>query len=163
MCNDYERNVTWAQYRAAMRAADFTIDDRQSDLDMSQARDVRIGDAAPVARQSSKLVELVPMRFGMPPKKPHGSPLFNFRSEGRHFANCDRCLVIASAFYEFTGASYPKTKHRFALNSADVMAIAGIWRAGKGNQPDAFAMVTTAPSADVAPIHNRQTVVLPPE
>jgi putative SOS response-associated peptidase YedK len=103
------------------------------------------------------------MRFGMPPTNPRGGPLFNFRSEGRHFANSDRCLVIASAFYEFTGTSYPKTKYRFALNSADVMAIAGIWRAGKGNQPDAFAMLTTAPSADVAPVHNRQIVVLPPE
>ena len=113
MCNDYERNVTWAQYRAAMRAADFTIDDRQSDLDMSQARDVRIGDAAPVARQSSKLVELVPMRFGMPPKKPHGSPLFNFRSEGRHFANCDRCLVIASA-----NALPPAKKSKFGRREA---------------------------------------------
>jgi putative SOS response-associated peptidase YedK len=72
-------------------------------------------------------------------------------------------VIIASAFYEFTGTSYPKTKYRSALNSADVMVIAGIWRAGKGNQPDTFAMLTTAPSADVAPVHNRQVVVLPPE
>lgn len=163
MCNDYERNVTWAQYRAAMRAADISVGERQSDMNMPQARDVRIGDAAPVARQSGQLVELAPMRFGMPSKNPRGGPLFNFRSEGRHFATCDRCLVIASAFYEFTGTSYPKTKYRFALNSADVMAIAGIWRAGKGNEPNAFAMLTTAPSADVAPVHNRQIVVLPPE
>ena len=163
MCNDYERNVTWAQYRAAMRAACISIGERQSDLDLPQAADVRIGDMAPIARQSGQLVELAPMRFGMLPTNPRGCPLFNFRSEGRHFANSDRCLVIASAFYEFTGSSYPKTKYRFALNGVDLMAIAGIWRAGGGNQPNAFAMLTTAPSADVAPIHNRQVVVLPPE
>jgi hypothetical protein len=29
------------------------------------------------------------------------------------------------------------------------MAIAGIWRTGNGNQPDAFAMLTTAPGAYV--------------
>jgi putative SOS response-associated peptidase YedK len=163
MCNDYERNVTWAQYRAAMRAAGISIAERQSDLDLPQAADVRIGDMAPIARQSGQVVELAPMRFGMPPTNPRRSPLFNFRSEGRHFANSDRCLVIASAFYEFTGTTYPKTKYRFALHGADVMAIAGIWRGGGGNQPDAFAMLTTAPSADVAPIHNRQVVGLPPE
>jgi len=44
-----------------------------------------------------------------------------------------------------------------------MMAIAGIWRTGGGNQPDAFAMLTTEPGPDVAPIHNRQVVVLPPE
>jgi putative SOS response-associated peptidase YedK len=146
-----------------MRAACISIGERQSDLDLPQAADVRIGDMAPIARQSGQLVELAPMRFGMLPTNPRGCPLFNFRSEGRHFANSDRCLVIASAFYEFTGSSYPKTKYRFALNGVDLMAIAGIWRAGGGNQPNAFAMLTTAPSADVAPIHNRQVVVLPPE
>ena len=30
----------------------------------------------------------------------------------------------------------PKAKYRFALNGADVMAIAGIWRAGGGDQLD---------------------------
>jgi putative SOS response-associated peptidase YedK len=162
MCNDYEQNVSWAQYRAAMRAAGIAINERQSDLDLPPAADVSINNTGPVARQAGDLVELVPMRFGMPPTNPRGGPLFNFRSEGRHFANSDRCLVIASAFYEFTRTSYPKTKYLFALNGTDVMAIAGIWRAGKGNQPDAFAMLTTAQGADVAPIHNRQVVVLPP-
>lgn len=43
------------------------------------------------------------------------------------------------------------------------MAIAGLWREGKGNQPPAFAMLTTEPGPDVAPYHNRQVVVLRPE
>lgn len=43
------------------------------------------------------------------------------------------------------------------------MAIAGLWREGTGNQPSAFTMLTTEPGADVAPIHNRQVVVLRPE
>lgn len=82
---------------------------------------------------------------------PRHGPLFNLRSEGRHFANSNRCLVIASGFFEFTGASYPKTKQRFTLDDAPCMAIAGIWRAGGGNQPDALAMLTTAPGPDVVP------------
>ena len=42
------------------------------------------------------------------------------------------------------------------------MAIAGLWREGSGNQPDAFTMLTTEPGPDVAPYHDRQVVVLPP-
>jgi putative SOS response-associated peptidase YedK len=61
-----------------------------------------------------------------------------------------------------TGTKYPKTKHRFTLNDAPFMAIAGIWREGQGNQPSAFTMLTTEPGPDIAPFHNRQIVVLRP-
>jgi putative SOS response-associated peptidase YedK len=146
-----------------MRAADLAIAEHQSDVDLPPAGDVWIGNAGPVAHRAGEVVELVQMRFGMAPATPRGGPIFNLRSEGRHFANSNRCLVIASGFYEFTGAGYPKTKHRFTLNDAPCMAIAGIWRAGAGNQSDAFAMLTTASGPDVAPVHNRQIVVLRPE
>jgi SOS response associated peptidase (SRAP) len=36
-------------------------------------------------------------------------------------------------------------------------------REGGGNQLPSFTMLTTAPGPDVAPCHNRQVVVLPPE
>ena len=89
--------------------------------------------------------------------------MFNFRSEGRRFDKSQRCLIPASAFFEFTGAKYPKTKHRFTLNGAPFLAIAGLWREGSGNQPSSFTMLTTGPGSDMAPIHNRQIVVLRPE
>ena len=90
--------------------------------------------------------------------------MFNFRSEeGRRFDKSHRCLIPASAFFEFTGKKYPKIKHRFTLTGAPFMAIAGLWRDGKGNQPPGFAMLTTEPGPDVAPYHDRQVVVLPPE
>ncbi len=114
------------------------------------------------------------MRFGFPPppgKK--GGPVFNFRSEGRSFAASRRCLIPASAFFEFTGTKYLKAKHRFTLGDAPFLCIAGLWRdvgreaagegAGNTNQPPAFTMLTTAPGPDVASIHNRQVVVLRPE
>jgi hypothetical protein len=43
------------------------------------------------------------------------------------------------------------------------MAIAGIWKEGKGDKPPAFAMLTTEPGEDIEPYHNRQIVVLPPQ
>lgn len=69
----------------------------------------------------------------------------------------------ASGFFEFTGTKYPKAKHRFTLNRAPFMAIAGLWREGTGNKPPTFTMLTTEPGPDVAPYHNRQVVVLQPE
>ena len=103
------------------------------------------------------------MTFGLPPKSRRGGPVFNFKSDGRRFGNSNRCLVPASAFFEFTGKRYPKAKHRFALKDAPFMAIAGLWRETEGDAPPAFTMLTTAPSADVAPYHDRQVAVLRPE
>jgi putative SOS response-associated peptidase YedK len=102
------------------------------------------------------------MTFGFPPTGPKGGPVFNFRSEGRQFGGSKRCLVPASAFFEFTGTKYPKARHRFALNGSPFMAIAGLWREGAGNKPPTFTMLTTEPGPDVAPYHNRQVVVLQP-
>jgi putative SOS response-associated peptidase YedK len=163
MCNDYEQHVAWAEYQRLMQEIALEIPTQQNDLNLPQADDVRIGDEGPVMRKSGEQVELVSMRFGFPPAKPKAGPVFNFRSEGRSFANSKRCLIPASAFFEFTGSKYPKTKHRFTLKGASFMAIAGLWREGAGNQPSAFTMLTTEPGPDVAPIHNRQVVVLRPE
>lgn len=107
-------------------------------------------------------VDLSGGTFGFPPAGPKGGPVFNFRSEGPQFANSNRCLVPASAFFEFTGTKYPKAKHRFTLNGAPFMAIAGLWRDAAGNRPPTFTMLTTDPGPDVAPYHNRQVVVLQP-
>ena len=90
-----------------------------------------------------------------------GGPVFNLRSEGRHFDKSNRCP--ASAFFEFTGKKYPKAKHRFTLNGVPFLAIAGIWREIKPGTPPAFTMLTTSPGADAEPYHSRQVVVLPPE
>jgi putative SOS response-associated peptidase YedK len=162
MCNDYEQHVAWAEYCRMMRELELGVASYQSELDLPQSDDVRIGDLGPVMRDGEAGVELAPMRFGLPPSGPKGGPVFNFRSEGRSFANSRRCLVPASAFFEFTGRKYPKAKHRFTLTGAPFMAIAGLWREGAGNEPPAFAMLTTAPGEDVAPIHDRQVAVLRP-
>lgn len=163
MCNDYEQHVRWAEYCRMMQELALDIPARQSELDLPPSDDVRINDTAPVMRAGEDGIELVPMNFSFPPAGPRGGPVFNFRSEGRRFGNSNRCLILASAFFEFTGKKYPKTKHRFTLNRAPLMAIAGICREGHGNHPPAFTMLTTAPGPDVAPHHNRQVVVLRPE
>jgi len=174
MCNDYEQHIRYAEYLRALEEQGLAAPAHQSEADLPQADDVRIGDLAPVTRAEGEgVVALSPMRFGFPPPagqggKKKGGPVFNFRSEGRSFAQSRRCLIPASAFFEFTGTNYPKAKHRFTLKDAPFLCIAGLWRhtdgeGEKSNQPPAFTMLTTAPGPDVAPIHNRQVVVLPPQ
>jgi putative SOS response-associated peptidase YedK len=163
MCNDYEQHVAWAEYCRLMEALELGIPTGQSERDLPQADDIRINDIGPAMRAAGNGIELVPMKFGFPPTRPHGAPIFNFRSEGRSFAKSRRCLIPASAFFEFTGSKYPKAKHRFTLVGAPFMAIAGLWREPEGNLPPAFAMLTTAPGPDVEAYHPRQVAVLRPE
>jgi putative SOS response-associated peptidase YedK len=163
MCNDYEQHVRWAEYRKMMQELELGIPSQQAELDLPQADDVRINDIGPVMRATGNGIELVPMTFSFPPSREGGAPVFNFRSEGRHFVKSNRCLVPASAFFEFTGKRYPKAKHRFSLKGSPITAIAGIWKPGQGNHPPSFTMLTTAPGPDVVPYHHRQVVVLRPE
>jgi putative SOS response-associated peptidase YedK len=163
MCNDYEQHVAWAEYAKVMRQLELGMPSGQSEADLPQADDIRINDTAPVMRVAGNVVQLVPMTFGFPPSRPRGGPVFNFRSEGRRFENSRRCLIPASAFFEFTGKRYPKAKHRFAPKGSSCMAIAGLWREAEGWGQPAFTMLTTAPGPDVEPYHDRQVVVLPPE
>ena len=162
MCNDYEQHVAWGEYCKMMQSLELGISTRQSELDLPQADDIHINDVAPVMHAAGNCIELAQMSFGLPPIG-RGGPVFNFRSEGRRFDKSYRCLIPASAFFEFTGNKYPKAKHRFTLKDAPFMTIAGIWRPGIGNHPPAFTMLTTAPGPDVEPYHNRQVVVLRPE
>jgi putative SOS response-associated peptidase YedK len=163
MCNDYEQHVRWAEYCAMIEALELGIPTQQTELDLSQADDIKINDMGPVMRAASNGIELVSMNFSFPPSGPRGGPVFNFRSDGRRFDKSNRCLILASAFFEFTGKKYPKAKHRFTLKGEPFLAIAGIWREGQGGKPSAFTMLTTEPGADVAPYHNRQVVVVRPE
>jgi len=145
-----------------VQALELGIPTQQSELDLPESDDIRINDMVPVMRAAGDNIELVAMNFSFPPSGPRGGPVFNFRSEGRSFANSDRCLLPASGFFEFTGKKYPKAKYRFTLSGQPFLAIAGIWRGGQGNHPASFTMLTTSPRPDIAPHHDRQVVVLRP-
>jgi putative SOS response-associated peptidase YedK len=162
MCNDYEQHVAYAAYQKAVRALELDTPDKESAPDLPQADDIRIGDMGTVIRAAGNGIELVQMRFGFPPPRPKASPVFNFKSDGRHFKDSKRCLIILSGFFEFTGTKYPKAKHRFSLKGSSLMAIAGLWREGEGDEPPSFTMLTTEPGPDIEPYHDRQVVILRP-
>ena len=124
-----------------------------------EPRDIRITDPAPIVRIGQDGLEMVIRRWSWP--APGGKPVFNMRSEGRNFAN--RCLAIADGFYEFTKPDDPKAKRKdkwlFTPVEGELIGIAGITRTDP-QVGEAFTLLTAEPSAEVAPIHNRQ-VVLP--
>jgi putative SOS response-associated peptidase YedK len=130
MCNDYERHISWVQYRDAMQAAGLGIPLGQGGKDLPPADDVRINDIAPVMRAAGNVVEHAPMRFGFPPSG-RGGPVFNFKSEGRRFDNSNRCLIPASAFFELTGKKYPSIASRCAARRSSPSPASG----GKERDP----------------------------
>src|SRR3954453_5672952 len=61
---------------------------------------------------------------------------------------------------EFTGTKPPKSKWKFRKAGEDWFCFAGLWRPMPDGEGDAFTLLTTEPGPDVAPIHDRQMVVL---
>jgi putative SOS response-associated peptidase YedK len=131
---------------------------------------VRPTDAAPIVRPSGEGCEVLQLRWGFiaeRPRTPAGRapPVINFRSEDRRFPNAEdrgRCLVPATAFYEFTGNASPKTRWRFTEAGQPWFCLAGLWRR-HGDDAGRFTLLTTEPGPDMAPYHNRQVVVVPRE
>lgn len=161
MCNMYEQMIAWEAYCAALQAAELGVPESELPSDLPPADNIKIRDMAPVIRAAGNGAALASMRWAW--LSPNKKPVFNYVSEDRHFEGVRRCLIPASAFFEFTGSKYPKAKHRFTLNGAAFLCIAGIWRAAGADEPETFTMLTTAPGPDIAPYHDRQVVVLRPE
>lgn len=155
MCNNYRLHVPANQIAAPFRDAGRTLV-FPSGLPNLAPADYRIGDAAPVVTQGADGPRLTMTPWAW--KSPTGKPVFNFRSDGRSFANSTRCLIPADGFYEFTEPKVQgrKTKWLFTMVDQPWFWIAGIVKDG------AFAMLTTEPGPDVAPYHDRQIVLLPP-
>jgi putative SOS response-associated peptidase YedK len=162
MCNAYEQQVSYAQYRKAIEALELSASSSETKSDLRQANEIRIGDIGPALRAAGNGVEIVQMRFGWPPPRPKAGPVFNFKSDKRHFDDSRRCVIVLSGFFEFTGTKYPKTKHRFTLRGSPVMGIAALWSEDDDGTLS-FTMLTTAPGPDIEPYHNRQVCVLAPE
>jgi putative SOS response-associated peptidase YedK len=158
MCNDYGNHVPYSAYLEAFSHLKIRLFAAGGPPNLEPRDDIWPTDVAPVIRASDGGAELIQLRWGFPAARPKGPPVINMRSEGRRFAH-GRCLVPASHFYEFTGKRSPKDKWRFTRAGEDWFCIAGIWRPVDGHAP-AFTMLTCEPGPDVAPIHNRQVVVL---
>ena len=128
---------------------------------------IRPGEPVLVLRQEHGQLQPALMLWGLLPewsKDPLAGPRpFNaraetvaekasFRGAWRH----RRCLLPADAFYE--------KGHRIHRLDGELFWLAGIWDrwvGPDGSEVESCCVLTTAPNALVAPLHNRMPVILP--
>jgi len=164
MCNLFENRTSFRDLVEAFANVKAPIrkPQPQSAPNLPALDAVRPTDVAPVVRPFEDGAELARMRWGFAPERAKAGPITNFRSEGRRFANGEdrgRCLVPATAFFEFTGARSPKTRWRFAEAGQPWFCLAGLWRRDAAGD-ERFTLLTTEPGPDMAPHHDRQVVLL---
>ena len=102
-----------------------------------------------------------------------GKPLINARSETaaekptfRHAWKRRRCLLPASGYYEWRAENGARQPWRLAGADGGLLAFAGLWETAldpDGGEMDTVAILTTAPGPDIAPLHHREPVVIPPQ
>jgi putative SOS response-associated peptidase YedK len=159
VCNDFGNRVPYDDYLRAFSQTRIPVRWPSAAPNLEPRDDIWPTDQAPVIRRlEDGTNELAVLRWGFPPARPKGPPVINFRSEGRRFP-VGRCLIPVSFFYEFTGKKSPKTKWRFTKADEPWFCFAGLWRPMTEGGA-AFTLLTTEPGPDVAPIHDRQMVVL---
>jgi putative SOS response-associated peptidase YedK len=160
VCNDFGNRIPYDDYLRAFSQTRIPVRWPKAAPNLEPRDDIWPTDRAPVIRRlEDGTNEFAELRWGLPPARPKGAPIINFRSENRRFP-VGRCLVPASHFYEFTGSKSPKTKWKFTKAGEDWFCFAGLWRPMPDGIGEAFTILTTEPGPDVAPIHNRQVVVL---
>jgi putative SOS response-associated peptidase YedK len=118
------------------------------------------------------------MKWGLVPSwakdETIGNKLINARAEGlaekpsfKRPLRTQRCLLPASAFFEWQGATKgAKTKYRIGRKDGDMFGLAGlyeVWKSPSGQQVTTCTIITCPPNAVLAPIHNRMPVILLPD
>lgn len=159
MCNDYGNRIPYSEYVSVLYELQLPLALPPSAPNLEPRDDIWPTETAPILRGSQEGIELAQLRWGFPPRRQKAAPIINFRSEGRRFAH-GRCLVPASHFFEFTGSRSPKSKWKFTKVGDDWFCFAGLWRPAAEAVPASFTLLTTRPGPDIAPIHNRQVVIL---
>jgi putative SOS response-associated peptidase YedK len=117
------------------------------------------------------------LRWGLVPPgatpKTIGRPLINARAETvetqgafkEPFAE-RRCLIPADGFYEWKLTEDGKRPVWISLRDNELFSFAGLWsrsRDDEGEELTSCTLITTEPSEQMRPIHNRMPVILPRE
>jgi len=169
MCNEHRRTVELGRISDAFAQLRIPLRFPEGAPNLASLDSIRITDPTAIVRAAREAgsaagtAELVQRRWSWP--GPTGKPVFNYRGEGREFANTGhsgRCLIVADGFYEYTAPEHGakrKTRWLFTRPGEDFFCIAGLWRTDP-KVGEACTMLTVEPGPDIAPYHNRQVVVL---
>jgi putative SOS response-associated peptidase YedK len=133
------------------------------------------GQQAPVVAEDRHGRRLGLLTWGLVPdwKEDPVAPMINARMETvaarpsfREAIDRRRCLVPADGFYEWKREGERKVPHWIHPSGGGLLSLAAIWETWRrpGTEPrHAFAILTTAANADVAPIHDRMPVIVAAE
>lgn len=139
--------------------------------------DIRPTNYAPVIRDAGGKRLAVPARWGLIPSwaKDEGiaKHTFNARAETlaekpsfRATFKRQRCLVPATAFYEWRAIPGQTKKQRLRFEASDggALGLAGLWESWKRPETEqtieTFTIITTSANGFMAPIHDRMPVIL---
>lgn len=135
------------------------------------------GQAVAVVREQNGLRTLDSLHWGLVPywakDAAIGRRLVNARLESlpakpafRDAWSRRRCLIPANGFYEWSGPIGGKKRPYFVSPSVDpLLAFAGLWerwRAPTGETLETCVIVTTAATPELARIHDRMPLLVPP-
>jgi putative SOS response-associated peptidase YedK len=130
--------------------------------------DAAPGSIQPVVIKRDNERDLTLMRWGF--KLPQRL-LFNTRSDTAATSKFwkekladKRCIIPASAFFEWEGEKGSKTKYEITVPQHHLFGMAGVWAPWKNPKTakweDTFSIFTTDNNALLAPVHDRQPVIL---
>jgi putative SOS response-associated peptidase YedK len=119
---------------------------------------------------------LVSLRWGLVPSWAEdpsiGNRMINARAETvaekpafRTVLRKQRCLVVASGFFEWKAEGKGKQPYHFRLRDARPFAFAGLFEHWEraGQVIDSCTVITTEANDLVRPVHGRMPAILPPE
>jgi putative SOS response-associated peptidase YedK len=107
-------------------------------------------------KEPAKFTLLINARAETIPEKPA------FRNAMRR----RRCLIPADGYYEWQASAKPKRPTFIHRRDGQPIGLAGLaetWTGPNGEELDTVAIVTAAASADLAALHHRVPVTVPPE
>jgi putative SOS response-associated peptidase YedK len=174
MCGRLENTLTMADYQSLFNVTPL--------FDLEPLPDIRPTDRVPIILPGNdQLLGPTPAPVGLRPLEmrlarwgfstPAGASrqlsLFNARDDKLEQSPIwqegfysRRCLVPASAFFEWSGVKGAKVKHRIGLSSGRGFGMAGIWQTTDDGLE--VTVITTTPNEVVAQLHDRMPVIVKP-
>lgn len=168
MCGRYDLSDNPAAIKAQFRVP--------SVPDFTPNPDVRPTQRQPIVRlDRDQTLECVLARWGLVPawakELKFGARCINARAETvaslpafRDAYAKRRCLVPVNAFFEWSGPVGKRAKWRIRLRDENLFALGGLWEWWRDPATqegiETFTIVTCAPNAAIARIHDRMPVIL---
>jgi len=164
MCGRYGRRGDKQKIAEA-----FHVNANLEHTDFEEENDAAPGSIQPVVvvkRDGERDLTLMRWGFKMPQRL-----LFNTRSDTAATSKFwkeklmdKRCIIPASSFFEWAGDKGHKTKYEVTVLRHALFGMAGVWAPWKNPKTnhweDTFSIFTTDNNALLAPVHDRQPVIL---